>query len=97
MQDSFIIDNASHGIWVWVGRRATPEERRQSMSNAQGFVIKKNYPAGTPVTRVIDGAEPTEFKMLFTDWRDSKSSVGFGRQYSRKSNVEILNGTYTSN
>lgn len=65
-----------------MGRRATIEERRQAMSNAQGFVVKKGYPKGTPVTRVIDGAEPTEFKALFTNWRDARATIGIGRQYS---------------
>jgi hypothetical protein len=39
------------------------------MRNAHGFVRKKEYPSHTPVTRVIDGAEPLEFRCLFTKWK----------------------------
>ena len=39
--DSFIIDNGSHGIWVWVGKKASQKERTEAMRNAQGFIKKK--------------------------------------------------------
>ena len=34
----------------------------------QGFISKKQYNKSTPVTRVIDGGEPVDFKCLFKDW-----------------------------
>ena len=40
-KDSFIIDNGNFGIWVWVGKRASPKERTEAMRNAQGFIKKK--------------------------------------------------------
>lgn len=45
VQDSFIIDNGSDGIWVWVGKKATKKEREEALRNAQGFITKKGYPA----------------------------------------------------
>ena len=39
--DSFIVDNGSWGIWVWVGKRASAKERTEAMRNAQGFIKKK--------------------------------------------------------
>ena len=39
--DSFIVDNGSWGIWVWVGKRASRKERTEAMRNAQGFIKKK--------------------------------------------------------
>ena len=33
-QDCFIVDNGEAGIWVWTGKRASPKERRESMTNA---------------------------------------------------------------
>ncbi|XP_039279258.1 villin-1 isoform X2 [Nilaparvata lugens] len=68
--DSFIIDNGALGIWVWVGRKASPKERVEAMRNATGFVKKKQYPNHTPVSRVVEHAEPTEFKALFLNWQD---------------------------
>lgn len=38
------------------------------MRNAVGFLRKKGYPSDTKVTRVVEGAEPSEFKCLFRDW-----------------------------
>lgn len=40
-KDTFIIDNGSYGIWVWVGKKASPDERKEAIRNAQGFLKKK--------------------------------------------------------
>ncbi|XP_067001407.2 villin-1 [Anabrus simplex] len=80
--DSFIIDNGAAGSWVWIGRRASPKERVEAVRNAHGFITKKGYPPTTPITRVIDGGEPTEFKMLFTSWKERNQTVGLGKQNS---------------
>ncbi|XP_015782794.1 adseverin isoform X2 [Tetranychus urticae] len=89
-QDCFIIDNGSAGIWVWIGKGATPKERIESMRNAQGFIIKKNYPNHTPVTRVIDGGEPIDFKSLFKSWNEANSTIGLGKTYSAGGKVVTL-------
>ena len=44
--DSFIVDNGSWGIWVWVGKRASKKERTEAMRNAQGFIKKKGKQGG---------------------------------------------------
>ena len=51
---------------------------------AQGFIKKKAYPAHTPVTRVIDGGEPAEFKSLFSHWKDKDTTtrLSFSRKIS---------------
>ncbi len=41
-EDSFIVDNGNCGIWVWVGKKASPAERTEAMRNAQGFIKKKS-------------------------------------------------------
>ncbi|XP_022911438.2 advillin isoform X2 [Onthophagus taurus] len=71
--DVFILDHGLFGIWVWVGKRANDKERTEAMRNARGFVKKKKYANETSVTRVVDGAEPKEFKMLFVSWRQKDS------------------------
>ncbi|XP_071440008.1 advillin-like [Hetaerina americana] len=69
-KDSYIVDSGpTRGIWVWVGQGASTKERVEAMRNAHGFVRKKEYPSHTPVTRVIDGAEPLEFRSLFAKWK----------------------------
>ncbi|XP_021921948.1 advillin-like isoform X2 [Zootermopsis nevadensis] len=79
-EDSFIIDNGPEGIWVWVGRKASSKERVEAMRNAQGYVTKKGYPSNTLVTRVVDGGEPIEFKVLFTSWKEYNQTSGIGKQ-----------------
>ncbi|XP_074029921.1 villin like protein quail isoform X3 [Leptinotarsa decemlineata] len=74
-QDVFIVDHETNGIWVWVGRKASEKERNEALRNARGFVKKKKYPSNTRVTRVIDGHEPVEFKMLFASWRDDTKGI----------------------
>ena len=84
LQDSFIVDNGPNGIWVWVGKKASPKERSEAMRNAQGYVTKKGYPSHTAVTRVIDGGEPVEFKALFSSWKEKNQTIGIGRQNTGK-------------
>ncbi|XP_076312885.1 villin-1-like isoform X2 [Tachypleus tridentatus] len=81
-QDSFIVDNGEAGIWVWVGRKASPEERKKALEFAQGFIVKNNYPNYTQITRVIDGGETTEFKSLFKFWRDVNQTTGLGKTHN---------------
>ena len=69
---------------MWVGRKASPKERTEAIRNAQGYVKKKGYPSNTPVTRVVDGGEPTEFKALFTSWKEHNQTIGLGKQHSGK-------------
>lgn len=89
-QDSFIVDNGTNGIWVWVGKQASQKERMEAMRNAQGFSKKKNYPASTPVTRVIDGGEPVDFKALFKSWKEKNQSVGMGKTFTRGQIAKVV-------
>ena len=77
--DSYLIDNGSFGIWVWIGKRASQGERREAMRNGQGFIKAKQYKPDTPVTRVIDGGEPAEFKTLFKNWKDAGEITTFSK------------------
>jgi len=69
---------------VWVGRKASPKERTEAIHNAHGYVKKKGYPSNTRVTRIVDGGEPTEFKVLFTSWKEHNQTTGLGKQHSGK-------------
>jgi len=74
--DCFILDTGS-GLYVWVGKKATDQEKKQSMSRAQGFLSTKKYPSWTKVSRIVEGAESAPFKQYFFTWRDH------GAQHSR--------------
>uniref|UniRef100_A0A336MGA1 CSON014978 protein n=1 Tax=Culicoides sonorensis TaxID=179676 RepID=A0A336MGA1_CULSO len=64
----YIIDAHLRGVWIWVGRKASKQERADAMRHARGYVIKKNYPSTLPVIRVIDRYEPAEFVNIFASW-----------------------------
>jgi len=86
--DAFIIDNGQLGIWVWIGKKATRQERAEAMRNAQGFIKKKGYPDSTPITRVIDGGEPPEFRSLFRKWTDKYQTKSFTYQRKHSQTVQ---------
>lgn len=48
------------------------------------FFSHSGYQAHTNVSRVVDGAEPMEFKALFKAWRDKYETTGVGKKYSGK-------------
>ena len=55
-------------IYAWIGSKATDGERKHAMLKAQEFIMSRGMPVWTPVTRVVQGAEPTLFKAKFPDW-----------------------------
>lgn len=87
LQDVFILDHGVHGIWVWVGKKASDKERTEALRNARGFVKKKKYHNNTKVTRVVEGSEPLEFKALFLRW---KNSLENGRCFTKSGKYVTL-------
>ncbi|KAG5671066.1 hypothetical protein PVAND_001281 [Polypedilum vanderplanki] len=71
--DCFILDTGS-GIYVWIGKKSTEQEKKQAMSRAQGFIQTKKYPAWTKVTKINEFTETTPFKQYFFTWRDHGAS-----------------------
>ena len=71
-------------MFVWIGKKASQQERTEAMRNGQGFAKKKGYPPTTNVLRVIDGGEPSEFKSLFRAWKDRDQTTGMGSAHSGK-------------
>jgi gelsolin len=69
--DCFILDTVSSGIYVWIGKKGTVQEKVESLKRAQVFIKENKYPAWTRVIRVIEGGEPTAFKQYFDSWKDN--------------------------
>ncbi|XP_065574838.1 advillin-like [Artemia franciscana] len=80
-QDVYIIDNLPAAVFVWVGKKASKQERSESMRNVQAYIKKKNYPSSTRIVRVLDSGEPVEFKSLFKSWKEKDAQVGLGKAY----------------
>ena len=55
------------------GQDASDAERKNAMIKAQSFIARHNKPNWTPVTRVVQGAEPQLFKSKFSDWQEASS------------------------
>lgn len=69
--DCFILDTVSSGLYVWMGKKGTTQEKVESLKRAQVFIKENKYPAWTRVIRVIEGGEPTAFKQYFDNWKDN--------------------------
>lgn len=66
--DAFILDTGAGGIFAWLGKGATNQEKKAAFSNAMEFIQQKNYPKWTHVTTVREGSEIPLFKQNFTNW-----------------------------
>jgi len=62
--DVFIVD-VGHTVFVWVGSKATADERKKAMNYASDYLSKQGRPGYTPVTRIIDGGETDAFLKCF--------------------------------
>lgn len=67
--DCFIVDIGSQ-IFVWVGKGSTQQEKSSSIQFATGFLASTGRPDWTPITRVVEGGEPNNFKAQFSNWSD---------------------------
>uniref|UniRef100_A0A2M4BRN4 Putative actin regulatory gelsolin/villin family n=1 Tax=Anopheles marajoara TaxID=58244 RepID=A0A2M4BRN4_9DIPT len=67
-EDSYILDTGS-GLYVWIGKGSTQQEKTQAFVKAQEFIGSKKYPAWTPVERLVQNAETAPFKHFFQTWR----------------------------
>ncbi|XP_049954281.1 gelsolin, cytoplasmic isoform X1 [Schistocerca serialis cubense] len=80
--DCFILDTVTSGIYVWIGRRCTKDEKVEAMKRAQSFLTTNNYPVWTKVQRIVEGGEPSTFKQYFSGWREAGDQIGLGRIYT---------------
>ena len=65
--DTFILELDSK-IYVWVGKHANLEEKKSAMKFAKDFIIQKNKPRNTQVTRLPEFGEDVHFKSFFNDF-----------------------------
>eukprot|EP00966_Prymnesium_polylepis_P251937 5824570-Prymnesium_polylepis.1 len=73
--DVFIVDLHTD-IFVWVGKKATRQERQKSMCYGIEFSADGERPPWTRVTKVTEGAEPPLFTHNFSSWA-TQSVVDF--------------------
>jgi len=69
--DVFIVDTGNK-LYVWVGKGASKEERKESMLRAMSYISENGYANNTPIERVADGGETPTFKAEFQMWDPPK-------------------------
>jgi hypothetical protein len=72
--DVFIVDSGAE-VFVWVGDKATKQEREKSMEHAATYLKQNNRPVWTPITRIIATGETPPFKSCFQRWDEPKKVV----------------------
>jgi gelsolin len=90
-EDCFILDTGStSGIFAWIGKEASQEERVQAMKTAETFLERNGLPKWTKVERVVDGGETAMFKQYFSSWKENDDSpyAGLGRVYPAETVAE---------
>ncbi|XP_068102153.1 villin-1 [Hyperolius riggenbachi] len=80
--DCYILDQAGIKVFVWKGKNASQEERKQAMPRALSYIKAKNYPGSTNVEVENDGSESAVFKQLFQKWSTKEQTTGLGKTHT---------------
>lgn len=48
-QDCYILDTVTSGIFVWIGKQCTKDEKLEAMKLAEKFLVTNTYPVWTKV------------------------------------------------
>ncbi|XP_067865649.1 adseverin [Heterodontus francisci] len=89
-EECFILDNgANRKIFIWKGKNANPDERKEAMKTAEGFIKEMNYPPNSQIQVLPEGGETPTFKQFFKNWKDKYQSEGFGKVYVTESIAKI--------
>lgn len=83
--DCFILDTVTSGIYIWVGKKSTVQEKVKALEQGQSFITANKYPPWTKLQRVVENAEPAGFREYFTEWRTGSSSRGSSPQRRTRS------------
>ncbi|RKO89939.1 hypothetical protein BDK51DRAFT_36402 [Blyttiomyces helicus] len=67
--DVFVVDSGDHGkdsaqLFVWIGKAADAQERRQAMRYALEYIKHNGRPATVPITSVPEGGESELFTQV---------------------------------
>lgn len=61
ISDDVMVFDAGHEVFVWVGKGASKEEKKQALGYGQSYLTQYNRPAYLPVTRVQEAGESADF------------------------------------
>ncbi|GBN32398.1 Gelsolin, cytoplasmic [Araneus ventricosus] len=86
--DCFLLDGGINGLFVWIGKNSSREERIGAMKLANKFIEMKGYPKWLQVKRVIEYAEPPLFKSYFSVWKEQDDEMTMGRYFAMEQAME---------
>jgi len=62
--DVFILDSGAE-VYAWIGRGASPEEKKKALGFAQQYLKDFNRPNFLPIARILEGGENEVFEAAF--------------------------------
>jgi len=62
--DVFILDTGAE-VYAWIGKGASPDEKKKAMQFAQDYLQKNNKPLFVPITRILEGGANETFESSF--------------------------------
>jgi len=63
-KDAFVFDAGSE-VFVWIGKKASANEKKEGLGYAQTYLKNNKRPAYTPISKILEGAENEFFKAAF--------------------------------
>lgn len=66
--DAFLLHGACGKIFLWIGRRSNPAEKKEATALAVRYLNEHSLPANTQIERVSSGCETSGFKAEFMQW-----------------------------
>ncbi|VDK62705.1 unnamed protein product [Onchocerca ochengi] len=76
-KDAFILDACNGGIFVWVGKNCTLDERKKAMEYATKYIKIQGRSKNAQVVRVLESAEPVAFTQWASSWESAKKAPPF--------------------
>ncbi|XP_059124850.1 villin-like protein [Peromyscus eremicus] len=89
----YLLDQGGFKIYMWQGRKSSPQDKKAAFNRAVGFIQAKGYPNYTNVEVVNEGAESIAFQQLFQMWseeRDGKKHKGRNKLMQAKPDIGKL-------
>jgi len=60
--DDVMIFDAGNEVFVWVGKGANANEKKQALGYAQTYLTQNKRPSWLPISRIIQGGENPAFE-----------------------------------
>ncbi|XP_036049091.1 villin-like protein [Onychomys torridus] len=89
----YLLDQGGFKIYMWQGRKSSPQDKKAAFNRAVAFIQAKGYPNYTNVEVVNEGAESTAFQQLFQMWseeQDGKKHKGKNKLMQAKPDIGKL-------